>query len=162
LQSLRAAASRLKGTGARCILSQMLIGERLREIRESKNLSQGDIEQRTGLLRCYTSRVENGHTVPEIDTLEKYARAFEIPLYRLFYDGDEPPKKPSLPTMNDEHEWGANGKDRRELRLFANALSKMNDRSRKLLMDMAARMVARNGAASMRNSLPVLLLNLNC
>jgi transcriptional regulator with XRE-family HTH domain len=56
----------------------MLIGLKLKEIRESKKLSQGDIEERTGLLRCYTSRVENGHTVPAVETLEKYARALEI------------------------------------------------------------------------------------
>ena len=49
----------------------LMIGERLRTIRESKNLSQGDIEKRTGLIRCYTSRVENGHTVPSIETLAK-------------------------------------------------------------------------------------------
>jgi transcriptional regulator with XRE-family HTH domain len=71
----------------------LMIGERLRTIRESKNLSQGDIEQRTGMLRCYTSRVENGHTVPSIDTLAKYAQALEIPLYQLFYDGEAEPKK---------------------------------------------------------------------
>jgi transcriptional regulator with XRE-family HTH domain len=55
----------------------MIIGDRLREMREEKKLSQGDIEKRTGLLRCYISRVENGHTVPAIDTLEKWARALE-------------------------------------------------------------------------------------
>jgi transcriptional regulator with XRE-family HTH domain len=77
----------------------MLIGQRLREIRESKNLSQGDIKQRTGLIRCYTSRVENGHTVPAIETLEKYARALEVPMYQLFYDGDKPPKVPNLPKQ---------------------------------------------------------------
>jgi len=65
----------------------MVIGDRLRELREQKNLSQGDIEKRTGLLRCYISRVENGHTVPAIETLEKLARALEIPMYQLFYDG---------------------------------------------------------------------------
>jgi transcriptional regulator with XRE-family HTH domain len=59
----------------------MVIGDRLRELREGKNLSQGDIEKRAGLLRCYISRVENGHTVPAIETLEKLARAFEFPLY---------------------------------------------------------------------------------
>jgi transcriptional regulator with XRE-family HTH domain len=42
----------------------MIIGVRLRELREQKQFSQGDIEKRTGLLRCYISRVENGHTVP--------------------------------------------------------------------------------------------------
>jgi len=57
----------------------MVIGSRLKELRESKNLSQGDIEKRTGLLRCYISRVENGHTVPAIETLEKMARSLEVP-----------------------------------------------------------------------------------
>jgi transcriptional regulator with XRE-family HTH domain len=74
----------------------MIIGDRLRELREGKSLSQGDIEKRTGLLRCYISRVENGHTVPAIETLEKMARALEVPLYHLFYDGEEPPKLPNL------------------------------------------------------------------
>ncbi len=67
-----------------------MINERLRELREAKNLSQGDIEKRTGLLRCFTSRVENGHTVPSLQTLEKYAGALEVPLYMLFHDGAEP------------------------------------------------------------------------
>jgi len=62
----------------------MIVGDRLRELREVKNLSQGIIEQRTGLLRCYISRVENGHTVPSIETLEKLARALEVPMYQLF------------------------------------------------------------------------------
>ncbi len=70
----------------------MIIGERFRTLREQKNLSQGDIESRTGLLRCYISRVENGHTVPSVETLEKMARALEVPLYQLFYDGEQPPK----------------------------------------------------------------------
>ena len=75
----------------------MIIGERIRLLRETKKLSQGDIEKRTGLLRCYISRVENGHTVPAIETLEKLARAMEVPLYQLFYDGEEPPELPNLP-----------------------------------------------------------------
>jgi transcriptional regulator with XRE-family HTH domain len=64
----------------------MVIGEKLKALRMQKNLSQGDIEKRTGLIRCYLSRVENGHTVPSVDTLEKFARALEIPMYRLFTD----------------------------------------------------------------------------
>ena len=75
----------------------MIIGDRLRELREAKTFSQGEIEKRTGLLRCYISRVENGHTVPAIETLEKMARALEVPMYQLFYDGEEPPKLPNLP-----------------------------------------------------------------
>src|ERR1700690_1675757 len=115
----------------------MVIGQKLREIRESKNLSQGDIEKRTGLLRCYTSRVENGHTVPSVETLEKYARALEIPLYRIFHDGESPVKKPDLPAAKKQKaSWGASKKERRELRLFTAAMSKMNERNRKLLIAM--------------------------
>jgi transcriptional regulator with XRE-family HTH domain len=72
----------------------MLIADRLRVLRTQKQLSQGDVEKRTGLLRCYISRVENGHTVPAIGTLEKMARALEVPMYQLFYDGEKPPELP--------------------------------------------------------------------
>ena len=75
----------------------MIIGDRLRELREAKKLSQGDIEQRTGLLRAYISRVENGHTVPAVETLERIARALEIPIYQLMYEGENPPKLPDFP-----------------------------------------------------------------
>src|SRR2546426_327478 len=86
----------------------MIIGDRLRALREEKKFSQGDIEKRTGLLRCYISRVENGHTVPAIETLEKMARALEVPLYQLFYDGEEPPELPNLPKRKTggENDWG--------------------------------------------------------
>lgn len=66
----------------------MVIGDKLKQLREIKKLSQGDIEKRTGLLRCYVSRVKNGHTVPSVDTLEMLARALEVPMYRLFTDKD--------------------------------------------------------------------------
>ena len=62
----------------------MIIGTRLKKLREERNLSQGDIEKRTGLLRCYISRVENGHTVPSLETLERLSAALELPLYQLF------------------------------------------------------------------------------
>src|SRR5438067_4345020 len=93
----------------------MIIGGRLRDVREAKHLSQGDIEKRTGLLRCYVSRVENDHTVPAIGTLEKWARALEVPLYHLFYDGDEPPKLPQLlkRKSSDDIAWGSTGKEGR-------------------------------------------------
>jgi len=122
----------------------MLVGQRLRELRESKNLSQGDIEKRTGLFRCYTSRVENGHTVPSIETLEKYAKALEIPLYRFFYEGEEPPRKPNLPATKAGPEWGTKGNERDELRKFAKMLSRMDDQRRRLLLAMAQRMAGRN------------------
>ncbi len=124
----------------------MQIGPRLRELREAKNLSQGDIERRTGLIRCYTSRVENGHTVPSVATLEKYAGALEIPLHQIFHQGDGPANKPMLSLFQrDGGLWGSRGKQRRELRLFAKALSRMSDRKRKLLFTMAQQMADRSG-----------------
>lgn len=123
----------------------MIIGQRLRELRKAKNLSQGALEDLTGLLRCYTSRVENGHTVPTIDTIEKYARALQVPVYKFFYEGQEPPEKPQLPSMeSDKDLWGARGKERRELATFARALSRMNDRQRRLLLTVALRLAGRN------------------
>src|SRR6202035_1370365 len=120
----------------------MQIGTTLRDIRKSKNLSQGDIEKRTGLLRCYTSRVENGMTVPTIDTLEKYASALEIPLYTFFYDGKSPLKRPHL--KNRTTMFGETGAELRELKRFAKALSRMDDRSRSLLIYVAQGMARRS------------------
>src|SRR5712664_169227 len=120
----------------------MLIGDRLRELREAKKLSQGDIEKRTGLLRCYISRVENGHTVPAIETLEKLARALEIPLYQLFYDGDEPPKLPNLLKRKTAEDiaWGSSGKNARYLGKLRRLLSKTEEADRKLILYMAQKM----------------------
>src|SRR5262249_54963809 len=98
----------------------MIIGEKLRELRETKNLSQGDIEQRTGLLRCYTSRVENGHTVPSVETLEKYARALEVPLYALFVDAGEKPETLKLPNTGPARKTKAVRDE--EVRAFAKAV----------------------------------------
>ncbi len=74
----------------------MMIGDRLRALREEKKFTQGDIEKRTGLLRCYISRVEHGYTVPNVETLEKLARGLEVPIYQLFYEGAEPPNLPNF------------------------------------------------------------------
>jgi transcriptional regulator with XRE-family HTH domain len=82
----------------------MVIGDRLRELREAKKLSQGDIEERTGLLRCYISRVENNHTVPAVDTLEKLACALEVPMYQLFHSGEAAPEVRRL-KLGDDDEW---------------------------------------------------------
>jgi transcriptional regulator with XRE-family HTH domain len=128
----------------------MLIGDRLRDLREANKLSQGDIERRTGLLRCYISRVENGHTVPAIETLEKIARALEVPLYQLFYVSDEPPKARELPKNGRRGEklWGATGKDARTLGKFLHVLSRTSESDRELLLSMAQKMVSgrRRGA----------------
>lgn len=123
----------------------MIIGDRLRAIREEKKLSQGDIETRTGLLRCYVSRVENGHTVPAVETLEKFARGLEIPMHHLFYDGEEPPQLLNLikPRSSDENAWGSSGKDARFLGKLRRVLSKANEGDRKIILSMAQKMARR-------------------
>jgi transcriptional regulator with XRE-family HTH domain len=107
----------------------LMIGERLRTIRDSKNLSQGDIEKRTGLLRCYTSRVENGHTVPSLDTLAKYSQALEIPMYQLFYEGNEPKVVKALKAKKET----ISVSDRREVELLGRRSAKLSDRDKGLV-----------------------------
>lgn len=123
----------------------MYIAERLHQLREAKNLSQGDIEKRTGLLRCYISRVENGHTVPAIETLEKLARALEVPIYQLFYDGEELPPAPNplKRKSSADTSWGSSGKDARFLSKLRRLLSRATEQDRKLLLYMTQKMVGR-------------------
>lgn len=121
----------------------MDIGARLRYLREQKELSQGDIEERTGLLRCYISRVENGHTVPAIETLEKMARALDMQLYQLLYDGPDAPVPEPLAIVkkrggNDN--WGSEGKDARFLNKLRRYLSHMNTRDRSILVAVVSKM----------------------
>jgi transcriptional regulator with XRE-family HTH domain len=116
----------------------MLIGEKLKQLRESKNLSQGDIEKRTGLKPAYTSRVENGHTVPSVETLEKFAGALDTPLYRLFYEGDEPPKQITPPAA--EHKKA----QIKQMVPLAKALARLDHRDRILLLAMANQMARRH------------------
>jgi transcriptional regulator with XRE-family HTH domain len=123
----------------------LIIGERLRVLREEKKFSQGDIEKKTGLLRCYVSRVENGHTVPAVETLEKFARALEVPMYQLFYDGEEPPKLPNLLKRKtaDDILWGSSGKDAHVLAKFRRLFSHMEEGDRNVLLFMAQKMAKR-------------------
>lgn len=120
----------------------MTIGDRVRAIREEKHLTQGDIESRSGLFRCYISRVENGYTVPSVQTLEKFARALEIPMYSLFYEGKRSPNLSNLPrrVIAKDIAWGSEGKDAlvfNKLRLF---LSRMGESDRRLLLHVGQKM----------------------
>lgn len=117
----------------------MIVGERLRQIREEKKLSQGDIERKTGLLRCYISRVENGHTVPSVETLQKFAQALDVPMYHLFYEGDNPPVLPKLKTVKTPL-WGSSGKEARLIAKFRRLLSRTGEDDRKLLLHTARKM----------------------
>jgi transcriptional regulator with XRE-family HTH domain len=114
----------------------MVVGNRLKELRESKQLSQGDIEKRTGLLRCYISRVENGHTVPAIETLEKMARALEVPIYRLFYDGEVPAGLSKTKPPSDD-QFGRKGREADYFSKLRRLLAKMEPGDQKLLLHMA-------------------------
>jgi transcriptional regulator with XRE-family HTH domain len=120
----------------------MIIGDRLRDLREQKNFSQGEIEKRTGLLRCYISRVENGHTVPAVETLEKFARALEVPLYQIFYDGEAPPQPTTFTgrRISTAIAWGDSGKDARTLAKFRRLLGRTDESDRRLLLHMARKM----------------------
>jgi transcriptional regulator with XRE-family HTH domain len=117
----------------------MIIGDRLRALREDKHLSQGDIEKRTGLLRCYISRIENSHTVPSIENLEKIARALELPVFRIFYDGEEPPELLASPKTTSGHEtlWGASREEAKLLVKFRRMLARIDKQDRRLLLSMA-------------------------
>jgi len=116
----------------------MNIGETIRNFRLQKSMSQGDIEKRTGLLRCYLSRVENGHTIPSLDTLAKIANAMELPLAQFFADANAPhagngaPAKPAAPQLSED-----------EVRFLAQIRKyspSLNESDRKLVIAMVKKM----------------------
>ncbi len=116
----------------------MLIGERLKFLRESQDLSQGFIEQKTGLLRCYTSRVENGHTVPSVGTLEKYAQVLGVPLYKLFTDDENVKVKNGTKSVS-----AISNKDKQFVHNLERHVKVMEPRDRKLLMVFATALARR-------------------
>ena len=117
----------------------MYIAARIKHLREMKNLSQGNIERRTGLLRSHVSRVANGHTVPSVETLEKFARALEVPLWSLRYEGEEPPELPN--NLNGHPDWASSGRNARLFSKFRSALSRTTESDRQLLLTFAFKMV---------------------
>ena len=133
------------------VTSKMIIGDRLRELRVERNFSQAEIENRTGLLRCYISRVEHGHTVPTIETLDKIAGALEVPLYRLFYAGNDP-RTPlhfsKAKNRTGSVAWGSRGKDARLLEKLRRFLGLLHDRDKRLLLSVVGEMVNRKNRAA--------------
>jgi transcriptional regulator with XRE-family HTH domain len=125
----------------------MSIGARIREIRETKGLSQGDIEKATGLLRCYTSRVENGHTVPSLETLERFAAGLGVPLHHLFISGEEQPSTPNLTPRKSLEELaqdpGPEGADARFLLRLHAYLDKLVDTDREVILGLAKKLASR-------------------
>ena len=123
----------------------MILSERLRSIREQKNLTQGDIEERTGLKRSYVSRLEHGRTIPSLPTLEKFAQALDVPLYQFFYDGGTPPKASSLPQAvqgtNDNDHWGLDGASARYVHRLSLLLRRVSENDRKMLIHFASQLI---------------------
>lgn len=111
----------------------MNIGETIRNYRLQKGMSQGDIEKRTGLLRCYLSRVENGHTIPSLDTLAKIATAMDVPLAQFFHDGNGESGK-SVPQLAEE--------EVRFLTQIRRYSASLNDSDRKLVIAMVKKMAS--------------------
>jgi len=112
----------------------MNIGETIRSYRLQKGMSQGDIEKRTGLLRCYLSRVENGHTVPSLDTLSKIATAMDLPLSQFFAAKGNPNGHKGLPQLSDD--------EVRFLSQIRRYSANLNDSDRKLVLAMIKKMAA--------------------
>jgi len=124
----------------------MGIGERIRELREQKHLSQGDIEERTGLLRCYISRVENGHTVPSLETLERFAGALDVPLYKLFHYDEGSPAEYVTSDLTLERlaqEGGAAGAEARFLLKLRGLQSRLSPTDRDVLLTLAKKLAER-------------------
>jgi len=125
-----------------------MIGARIRQLREQRGLSQGDIEQSAGLLRCYISRVENGRTVPSLETLERFAAALDVPLYRFFYTGEEPPPAPNLTPRQTPSEEMARENDRAQSEAgfflaLKDLMARTEEADREVLLAVAKRLVAR-------------------
>ena len=123
----------------------MLIGDRLKALREAKDLSQGDIEKRTGLLRCYVSRVENGHTVPSVETLEKFAGALELPLYHLMFDGNKPPAPSKSLKGSTENSLESSRSGALLMKKLLPLLAKMDQEDRNLILFLAGRVSKKRG-----------------
>lgn len=125
----------------------MLIGTRLRQLREQKHMSQGDIENRTGLLRCYISRVENGHTVPSLETLERFAAVLDTPLYQLFYSGEEESPTPNLTPRKSLEEMateeGRTKEDAQFILKLTNVLNRLTEPDRDVVLSLAKRLATR-------------------
>jgi transcriptional regulator with XRE-family HTH domain len=111
----------------------MKIGSTIRAFRLQKGLSQGDIEKKTGLLRCYLSRVENGHTVPSLDTLSKIASALDLPITQFFAD-DALSQQVNPQKLSDE--------ELRFLTQIRRYSSNLNESDRKLLLAMVKKFAA--------------------
>lgn len=125
----------------------MVIGEKLRALREERKMSQGDVEKSTGVLRCYISRIENGHTIPSLETLERFAAALDVPLYKLFYSGNGDSSTPHLVQRKSLDELaeqpGKVGEEARFLLQFKSVVAKLGELDREVVLTVAKKLATR-------------------
>src|SRR5579875_1387522 len=71
----------------------MDVGTRLRELRESLNLSQYRLSKESGVAASAINKIESGNTRPTVDVLDRICSALGITLAEFFDDdaGDMPP-----------------------------------------------------------------------
>jgi transcriptional regulator with XRE-family HTH domain len=122
------------------------IGHRLRQLRKTKNLSQGDIESKTGLLRCYISRVENGHTVPSLETLQRFAHGLGVSLYEIFYRENEARAKRGSPK-HPARERGPRADVEAFLRRFQELSPRLSPQDQEALLTLAKKLAGRKTEA---------------
>lgn len=66
-------------------------GDRIRELRHQRRLSQEDLAERAGLHRTYIGFVERAERNPTLKTMEKLARGLDVSLAELFAPFTEKP-----------------------------------------------------------------------
>ena len=116
------------------------IGQRLHQLRESKGLSQGDIETKTGLLRCYISRVENGHTVPSLETLQRFAHGLDVSLYEIFYEEDPPPSRGASRAKSNREQQSATPEDKAFLGKLRELAPRLSPQDQEMLVALAKKL----------------------
>jgi len=60
-----------------------MLGERIKQIRREKKLTQEELATRADVNRSYLSVIENSHSSPTVDVLERLAQALEVSLWTL-------------------------------------------------------------------------------
>ncbi len=122
----------------------MQIGRILRELREQAGLTQADIQRSSGFFRSFISRVECGHTIPCVETLERWTRALNVRMYQIFYEGHDNPATPPIQLTSVKSErglWGISSKESAQLYKLRGWLASMSDSERKYLLSAATKLV---------------------
>ena len=61
-------------------------GEKIKELRHTKNISQEELAEMTKLHRTYIGGIERGERNLSLENIYKIAKALKIPLAKLFED----------------------------------------------------------------------------